>query len=102
MRPYLFGTCLALLGLLALVAGCTQQTGSFTQAPASFIVFLGEISNAKVTVDGRQLEITKRDAKNHFQLPPGVHHVKIEKEGRVVVDRELLLSDRQTMEVTIP
>ncbi|MDP3070780.1 MAG: hypothetical protein Q8N18_10850 [Opitutaceae bacterium] len=102
MRPYLSRTIVALLGVLALAAGCAQRTGSLTKVPASFLVFVGDTANAKVTVDERPFELTKENSKNHFEVSPGVHRVKIEKQGRVVVDREILLSDRQTMEVAIP
>jgi hypothetical protein len=55
-----------------------------------------------VTVDDHAFTLTKDNAKNHFEISPGVHRVKIEKQGQVVVDREILLSDRQTLEVAIP
>jgi hypothetical protein len=102
MRPYLSRTIAALLGVLALAAGCAQQTGTLTKAAASFLVFVGDTANAKVTVDDRPFDLTKDNSKNHFEITPGVHRVRIEKQGRVVVDREILLSDRQTMEVAIP
>ena len=101
MRPYLRRITF-LLGFLALLSGCAQQTGSLTKAAASFLVFVGDTTNAKVTVDDRPFDLTKNNAKNHFEIAPGIHRVKVEKQGRLVVDREILLSDRQTLEVAIP
>ena len=102
MRPSIHRTILIPLGLLALASGCAHQTGTVTKAAASFLVFLGDTNEARVTVDDHAFTLTKDNAKNHFEIPPGVHRVKIEKQGEVVVDREILLSDRQTLEVAIP
>jgi len=102
MRSYSLRTFALMAAVLALVAGCAQQTGSITKASASFLVFVGDTANAKVSVDGRGFDLTKNNTKNHFEIAPGVHRLKVEKQGQVVVDREILLSDQQTMEVSIP
>jgi len=94
---------LALLGVLALGNGCWHSdSGTITKASASFLVFSGNPINAVVTVDNRPFTLTEDNAKNLFEVPPGIHRVKIEKQGRVVVDREILLTDKQRVEIAIP
>ena len=102
MRSYLTRTLALTAAVLSLITGCAQQTGSLTKARASFLVFVGDTTSAKVTINDRAFDLTKNNAKNYFEVAPGVHRVKVEKRGQVVVDREILLSDHQTMEVSIP
>lgn len=105
MHSPLNRTVLTLFVLLAFVSGCNtknQQTGTLTRAAASYLVFRGDTTFATVTVDNQAFALTEENAKNHFELAPGIHRVKVEKQGRVVVDREILLSDRQTVEIAIP
>lgn len=90
------------LGMMSLFSGCAHQTGTITRSAASFLMFKGDATDARITIDGRTFNLTKDNAKDHFEITPGVHRVTIEKQGRVVVDREILLSDRQTIEVAIP
>ena len=105
MKSFIPWKSLTLLVLLAFVSGCNtrnQQTGTLTHAAASYLIFTGDSTNAMATVDNLTFALTEENAKNHFELSPGIHRVKVEKQGRVVVDREILLSDRQTVEVAIP
>ena len=96
-------TLAALLFVAATTVACFHQdTGALSRAPAAFLVFSGETSNALVSVDSRPFELNGDNAKNHFELSPGKHRVRVTRQGQVVVDRELLLSDGQTMEVSIP
>ena len=102
MKTSIHRQALLLLILSALLGGCAQQTGTISRAPAAYLVFLGEGIVATVTVDDRSFALTDDNARNHFEVSPGVHRVKVEKQGRIVVDREILLSDRQTVEIAIP
>ncbi len=102
MRPFFIPIIITLLSVAAFNGGCAQQTGTITKAAASYLVFVGDSTGSKVTVDDRPFALTNENSKSHFALSPGVHRIKIEKLGRLVVDREILLSDRQTMEIAIP
>ena len=103
MNPTNPRAILILFGVLAIASGCWHSdSGTITKSAASFLVFSGDTTNALVTVDNRAFALTEENAKNHFELSPGIHRVKVEKQGHVVVDREILLSDRQTVEVAVP
>jgi hypothetical protein len=88
--------------LLMSAAGCAQQTGTITKAAASYLVFVGGTKDAQITLDEQSFALNGSNAKNHFEISPGVHRIKVAQNGTVVVDREILLSDRQTMEIAIP
>jgi hypothetical protein len=101
MRASPYHSFLLLLGFLTFSVGCTQQTGTVTKASTSALVFVGDSANIVVSVDGRSFALSPKIAKNHFEVSPGVHRVTIMRDAAVVVDREILLSDRQTMEIRI-
>lgn len=88
--------------MLALMAGCAHQEGTITRAPASYFVFVGSPDGSVCTLDGKDVIIDKANAKDHFEVAPGAHRITVRKQGLVVVDREILTADRQTVEVTVP
>lgn len=99
MRKVLLAAFTALL-----VGGCGTQSGVVIREAVSYIQFSGNWDGAIAQFDGGK-ELKVGDGSNSalmFSIKPGNHNLKVTKNGSVVVDRVLFLSDGQTMEVSIP
>ncbi|MDI1336442.1 MAG: hypothetical protein PSU94_09715 [Lacunisphaera sp.] len=88
-----------LLAVIGLV-GCTANTGTITHAAIAHFAFVGNAEGAAVTID-EQTAVTLGE---HTKLAtePGRHRVRVSKGEKLVVDREVLVGDQQTMEILIP
>jgi hypothetical protein len=75
------------------------NTGTITHAAISYFAFVGETRGATVSVDD-QPAVPLDGAK--LSIEPGRHHIRVTKEGKVVVDRDVLVGDQQTMEISVP
>lgn len=82
-----------------LFAGCASETGTVTRAPISHFSFVGNIKSAVVSIDEQQGVILDG---NKLVTSPGKHRIRITKGGRLVVDREVMVGDQQTLEISIP
>ena len=93
------------VALLALVACNSKSSGSLTREPVSFITIGGVDSPVVVQIDeSESINLTPREKNRsiNLQLKPGKHQIRITRDGLTVVDRVVLLSDQQTMEINLP
>lgn len=113
MRKYIF----YILSLL-IVSGCGYREGVTVADPGAFLAFSGNTAGAIVKIDdstsislgeGRGTT-TKSDtgekekylAGTHYKITPGKHRIQVLKSGEIVVDRELLIGDGTTREISVP
>ena len=87
---------LTIIGL----AGCMANTGTITHAAIAHFTFVGSAVGATVTIDDQAAVTLGQDTK--LTTEPGRHRVRITKGEKLVVDREVLIGDQQTMEISIP
>lgn len=102
MKPNLRGKipALALISFaLIWLSGCMANTGTITHAAVSYFSFVGNTQGAVVSID-EQPAVTSDDGK--VATEPGRHRIRVTKGGRLLVDREVLVGDQQTMEIFIP
>lgn len=101
-----------LLGLSLLLSACGYREGVIQRAENSYLKFTGNWTNATVQIDDNQpFTLTPpppeggkaaSPANTLYQVSPGRHRVMISRDGRVVVDRILMLDNRVTTEVQVP
>lgn len=102
MKAFLPQTVLSLsLVLFACfgLAGCATNTGTITRAAVAHISFVGNTQDAHATIDD-QAPVLLDGGKLPTQ--PGKHRIRVTRSGRLVVDREVLVGDQQTMEISVP
>jgi len=100
-----------ILGLFLLLGACGYQEGVVWRAEQSYLNFTGNWANASVQIDGTQPFVLKpKNATDSspfptntlYQLSPGKHRITVTRDGRVVVDRVVVLDNHATMEVQVP
>ena len=91
---------LLLVAAIAL-AGCMANSGTITHAPVAHFAFVGETRGAALVIDDQPPVALDGDGQS-VQTEPGKHRIRVTKGDRVVIDREVLIGDRQTMEISVP
>ena len=105
---------LFLIGLTS----CGYREGVTVADPAAYLAFGGNTSGAIAKVDenvtfplgeGRGSNIQSDTgskevnlAGTHYKITPGKHRIQVLKNGVIVVDRELLIGDGTTREISVP
>lgn len=108
---------LAVIAMISL-ANCGYREGVTVAEPGAFLAFGGNTAGAIVKIDesvsfvlgegtGTAIpsdtgEKEKRLSGTHYRLAPGKHRIQVVKNGTVVVDREVLLGDGATREISVP
>lgn len=111
-----------LLLLTTTILSCGFREGVTVAEPKSYLAFTGNTTGAIVNIDGTTSfpldsgsgTTTRSDnssdpgqdkthlVKTHYQITPGKHHIQVVKSGAIVIDRELLLGDGITREISVP
>lgn len=107
--------CLLAAQVLLVLASCGYNEGIVQKADKSYLKFTGHWQNATVQIDdsqpfelkaitekGVEGENTQSPSKMLYEVSPGRHNLKIYREGRLVVNRIMILENRATREVMIP
>ncbi len=102
--------------IIGCLNGCGYTEGVIQKSERSYLWFTGNTENAIVYVDNKEFarlispgygnEGTAAKNQNngpvYYQLEPGKHEIRIERNGQVIVNRTLLLGGQMTREVEIP
>lgn len=92
--------CIALAGPIAGVTACHSVTGTVSHDPTGYFSILGAIDGDVATIDdGAPLRINPGTP---IMVVPGKHRVQVSRGGAVIMDREVLVSDLQTLELRLP
>lgn len=89
-------SAIAASALIATLTAC--QTAS---VPAEISLTGGNPAGSKITVDLMSFQ-PFNDAQREIKVQPGQHYVRVEKNGSVILDREVALAPGQTLQVAIP
>ncbi len=96
---------LLIIGLLASAGtGCQSETRT-AAAPSGVtaIRLTGHIVGAMLLLDERlSFQITGESARMRFNVVPGKHHVRVEKNGAVILDRKVSVKPGETLELAVP
>jgi len=81
----------------------TYSSGGTTAEPISYLYFTGSIEGAEVSIDDAPaFLVTKSGVKQQYKVTPGKHIIVVSKQGKVIVQRNLLLGDGHEKEIYIP
>jgi hypothetical protein len=97
-------TRLGLLCILLTCAGCTYSTtGTLSRDPAAYLRIVGVIDADSVQIhDLSPVELTAKKATATVLITPGRHRIRLLRSGQIIVDRMVLVSDLQTLELRVP
>ena len=105
------------LGLsLLLLTSCGYQEGVREPDRQSYVRFLGETQGAVAHIDGGEPiaiegtyrtntetgEKIKKNNRTLYQVKPGKHDILVEKDGKVVVRRSVMINAGSTKEIHVP
>lgn len=98
---------LFIFSLLVITSACssynTYSSGQTTAEPVSYLYFSGNITGAEVSIDDApSFMVTKAGPKQQYKVTPGKHTIVVTKQGKVVVQRNVLLGDGHEKEINIP
>jgi len=101
------GLVLALAGLFAVPGGCFRQRRATTSVNESgYLAFRGRGTGATFTVTSDERTVYERqpiaDPNRVYSLDPGAYRLTVERDGVAVVRRKILLTEGQTVEVSVP
>ena len=91
---------LAALVTLAALSGCMQSTGTVSTDPTSYIRFLGAEKGDTASVDGATA--VALDPDKPLLITPGKRHIQVSRGGSTVLEKDVMVSDLQTLEVRLP
>lgn len=97
-------SCLRLLlvAMALFVAGCGSTTGTLSRDPVAYIRLAGVTEGHMAVVDDLApvaLVPTKQQAT--LRIAPGKHRIRVLNGQAVLVDRTILVSDLQTLEISV-
>ena len=99
----------------ASILGCGYIEGTVQKSEKSYLWFTGNTENAVVYIDNVEFVrlspsyyIDESGAKKqkaepiHYQVDPGKHEIRVEKDGKVRVKRIMMLGNQMIKEIEIP
>jgi hypothetical protein len=87
------------LGALFIFA-CGHVEGTIQKAEKGFIVFSGNLENVSIKID--ELEPFIPSYRKHYQMAPGKHTLMAYRDGKILLNRIIILGNQVTMEIEIP
>jgi energy-converting hydrogenase Eha subunit G len=89
-----------LLLVASLIFACGYTTGTIQKAEKSFIVFSGNLENVKIHID--ELEPFTPSNGIHYEMAPGKHTLFAYREGKLLLNRIIILENQVTTEIKVP
>lgn len=85
------------------IAGCSTSTGTLSRDPVSYLRLSG-VSDGQIAVVDELPPVSLLPKKQQatLQVVPGKHRIRVLRGQTVLVDRTILVSDLQTLEISVP
>ena len=90
--------------VLGFQSGCQsydKKTVSGVESSA-YLTFNGDLTGTVITLDGMEISGIEPGDANRLQVLPGKHHLRILRDGRVVVDRQVFLGGGLITAIDVP
>ena len=85
------------------ITGCSTTTGTLSRDPVSYLRLLGVTEGHTAVVDElAPVTLIPKKQQATLQVTPGKHRIRVLSGQAVVVDRTVLVSDLQTLEISVP
>ncbi len=105
-----FLTFLSIILIMVFLSGCGYREGTLQKSDKSYLWFTGNTENAVVFMDNKEfvrldVNADRRDQIDvpiHYQIEPGKHEIRIERDGKVILNRVMILGSQMTREVEVP
>ena len=98
IRKSLLGVALA--ASVVVLTSCHSVTGTVSHEPTGYFRFVGAADgDVAIIDDGAPIQLRPDTP---VVVVPGKHRVQVSRAGAIVMDREVLVSDLQTLELRIP
>ena len=98
-----FITSVATICLAVFFTGCSSNSGTVSHAPIAYFELIGVAGNMSVSIDGGEaISLEPKSKSIRLQVEPGRHRIKVSKAGEIILDRKVLVSDQQTLEIRLP
>ena len=95
--------CVGVVALASLISGCSSTSGTLSREPVSFLRISGVTDTLTAVIDELPAVFLAPQKKPvTLQLRPGKHRIKISRDQTMLVDRIILISDQQTVEISVP
>jgi hypothetical protein len=92
-----------MLGSVAGLTACHSTTGTVSHDPTAYIKLLNTEKDDTVSIDGGTVIRLKSDDESEpVFTTPGKHTVQVIRSGVIILSREILVSDLQTLEIRVP
>jgi len=92
-----------LFSLTLMIIGCSSTTGTLSREPVAFIRISRITDNLTATVDElAPIALAPQREPATLQVAPGKHRIRILRGQALLVDRDVLISDQQTLEISVP
>jgi hypothetical protein len=89
-----------LLLVASLIFACGYTTGTIQKAEKSFIVFSGNLENVKIHID--ELDPFAPSSGKHYEMAPGKHTLLAYREGKLLLNRIIILENQVITEIKVP
>jgi hypothetical protein len=100
-RTFLFGCLVSLFTILS--GGCHTSTGTISRDPLGYLQLANVTEGLTAIVDELPLvNLAPEKGLSRLQVAPGRHRIRVIRGSTVLVDRTILVSDLQTLEIIIP
>ena len=91
------------VGLIALIflSGCGYKEGVVTATQKSYLYFTGNTNDTVVSVDNGEKFTIQNGTNNQYSVKPGKHLVEVYKDNRLIIKREIFISDGIAKEIEV-
>jgi hypothetical protein len=97
------GLVALILGSIAGLTGCHSTTGTVSHEPTAYVKFLNVEKGDMASIDsGTPFRLESANDSDPIFAAPGKHTIQVIRSGAVVLSREILVSDLQTLEIRVP
>jgi len=91
------------LFFLVIFSGCGgYKEGLNVGEQKSYLYFSGDVNNTQVSIDDGALFSVKSGINNQYKTKPGKHDVKVYRENKIVVHRNIYLGNGVAKEIEVP
>lgn len=89
--------------ILWVTGGCYSTTGTVSREPEAYLAVMNVGQEVTASIDeGEKITLKQGKKPVRLQVTPGKHRIQVYRSGTLVVDRAVLVSDTQTLEVGLP
>ncbi len=83
------------------LSGCGYKEGVSVGDQKSFLYFSGNTDNVSVSVDDGEKFSVDNGRDNQYKIKPGKHSIRVYREDKLIVNREIYVGDEIAKEINI-